>query len=109
MNEMRDRLIELVKKADSATLGDTYESYADYLIANGVILPPCKVGDINYTIGKFTGQIIPNEVKTIEICKNDMYLINENYTVASVEQQLGKTVFLTREEAEAKLKECEGK
>lgn len=36
--EMRDRLIELLKKADSATWGQTYESYADYLLANGVIV-----------------------------------------------------------------------
>lgn len=49
---MRDRLIELL---------DHYlysEQIADHLIANGVILPPCKVGDLVYILSekcKFSG------------------------------------------------------
>ena len=49
---MRDRLIELLKQADeyaSAKMITDYEDAiqdnADHLIANGVIVPPCKVGD----------------------------------------------------------------
>lgn len=41
----RDRLIELLKKADSATWGQTYESYADYLLANGVIVAPMPMAE----------------------------------------------------------------
>lgn len=113
-NDMRDWLRELIDTARRKywvnMLDETHlsEFMANYLIANGVILPPCKVGDINYAIGKLTGQIIPNEVINIEICKNDIYLINENHTVVSVKHQLGKTIFLTKEEAEKALKERGG-
>ena len=48
-NDMRDRLIEIIKKF---YLVDEPIDLADYLIANGVILPPCKVGDKIYKIMK---------------------------------------------------------
>ena len=47
----RDRLIELLMKTDYALdtngrkASDSAEFIADYLLANGVIVPPCKVGD----------------------------------------------------------------
>lgn len=43
-NDMRDRLVEL--------LGDYLysEQIADHLIANGVILPPCNVGETLYLV-----------------------------------------------------------
>ena len=45
----RDRLIEILQKRtkDPCHLNGLYEwadDIADYLIANGVIVPPCKVG-----------------------------------------------------------------
>ena len=67
-NDMRDRLIELYKEAttlyfdcldsiDEKGLTDT-EGRAkftiDHLIANGVILPPCKVGGKDGLYGKYT-------------------------------------------------------
>ena len=50
----RDRLIELLVK----TFGEQYEKRglltahhtADHLLANGVIVPPCKVGDTMYKV-----------------------------------------------------------
>ena len=49
---MRDRLIELINNADVQINGNIspYRDYgmekiADYLLENGVIVPPCKVGD----------------------------------------------------------------
>lgn len=44
----RDRLIELLNTYMSGCDGDYAEELADYLIANGVIVPPCKVGDTAY-------------------------------------------------------------
>lgn len=51
-NEMRDRLVGLLKKADKSASDklitdyeDAVQDNADYLIENGVIVPPCKVGD----------------------------------------------------------------
>lgn len=45
----RDRLIELLKDAPSLDVlygqDEEWESAAYHLLANGVIVPPCKVGD----------------------------------------------------------------
>lgn len=50
---MRDRLVELIGNFPTygGTLkekwwGEAVERLADHLLANGVIVPPCKVGDI---------------------------------------------------------------
>ena len=129
---MRDRLLKLCKKSQAEWLEKTYdheteqkleEYVADYLLANGVILPPCKVGDMVYRviemgtgirfkqvgrcgIGHSQGyKIVPCEekikrfIRTVEVSKNNFFDICENF---------GKTVFLTREEAEAKLKGEQG-
>lgn len=110
----RERLIELIKKANNEWLQKEYdhetkktlaEYVADHLIANEVIVPPCKVGDTVYMLGVFTGQIIETKVESIHYNQSGIYLCFENFTTASIDQQLGKTVFRTKEEAEEKLKE----
>ena len=61
MNDMRDRLIELISDMENELLRayqyttDEYRiaSIADHLIENGAILPPCKVGDTLYDISEF--------------------------------------------------------
>lgn len=73
---------------------------------------PCKVGDIVYGISM--GKIISLTVNEISIfCMKGEKIINakcqnndefRNY----VEREFGKTVFLTKSEAEAKLKELRG-
>lgn len=73
---------------------------------------PCKVGDTVY--GMSMGKFISLTVNEISIfCMKGEKIINakcqsddefRNY----VEREFGKTVFLTRPEAEAKLKEMEG-
>ena len=53
---MRDRLIELIKQVPyGVSVGAKFtqqfsEKMADNLLANGVIVPPCKVGDTVYYI-----------------------------------------------------------
>ena len=55
---MRDRLIELLLKSeplherdlDDDLADGEIEAIADYLLANGVIVPPCKVGQTVYSI-----------------------------------------------------------
>ena len=53
-NNIRDRLVELLFPA----IEDLYENkigiseLADHLIANGVILPPLKVGDTFYGVNE---------------------------------------------------------
>ena len=108
MQNDRDRLIELLKKADDSTWGQTYETYADYLLANGVIVPPCKVGDTVYTYGAkrvkewkitFCGKNSRGEHKMIA-ADDDFKNLLEFWDC-----DIGKTVFLTKDEAEQALKE----
>ena len=46
----RERLIELLKEVNTMrNMRQGLGECADYLLANGVIVPPCKVGDTVYT------------------------------------------------------------
>ena len=67
---------------------------ADYLIEHGVIVLPCKVGDILYCESAIKGHITHLKAPNLE-------WIVEN------RELFGKEIFLTREEAEKALKECE--
>lgn len=120
MQTDRDRLIELFQVAamefcnkDENDKRSLIEIAVDTYIANGVILPPCKVGDKVYKITR-------NKVKECEVvfigisAKEKCSYFNsvENYADGTFYKSysmdfdvIGKTVFLTREEAEAKLKE----
>lgn len=120
MNEF-ERLIDLLSKKMSNET--TIRIVADYLLENGVIVPPCKVGDMIY-------EIISPKVKepyfiTAVVCavhiadgtrnhcnhKRTSYIVaecpNTKYVNKYVFSKFGKTVFLTREEAEKALKERE--
>ena len=105
----REKLIELANEAHKKFIKSDsvyeFDYIADYLLANGVIVPPCKVGDMVYIIGKFTGQLMVNKVVTINYGGSGLFLLLDSYAVVAVAEQLGKTVFLTKEEAEEKLKE----
>lgn len=101
------------------------EHIADHLLANGVIVPPCKVGDTVYEIEKmclsclhFTDggysdycECTLDDNKLMFECDFDKECIYDIYpkrfTYGMIEL-FGKTVFLTREEAEKALKEREG-
>ena len=76
-----------------------------------VVVPPCKVGDVVYG---FHGEktILPMVAKWIET-NTDGWCITVQYTPMAPRfyrfSDFGKTVFLTREEAEKALAEMEGK
>ena len=73
----------------------------DYLLANGVIVPPCKVGDVVYDIhyGKvFGGKVIM--LNMFDDCFTFVASGGRYYK----DDDIGKTVFLTKEEAEQALK-----
>lgn len=150
---MRDRLVELIKQANkkcysttkcedcsAVDTGDQPDdclkyNIADHLLANGVIVPPCKVGDTVYQPSyKFTKcsaydytpkyvedsscvgcgatcdsvkkpYIYKGEVVSIRITKEQIFLaVSFQEKFDSSRFILGKTVFLTREEAEPALK-----
>lgn len=116
----RDRLEKLYEKAVEE-YGKTNKArfkksfVCDYLIANGVIVPPCKVGGTLYFLYDNTFANRPNLTPHIYETNDWYFDIDEKGTsilprsVHSYKGKhhyyLGETVFLTKEEAEEKLKE----
>ena len=123
---MKDRLIELLRQGE-AKCAETKtcnkcEQYgrgsdcqrnliADHLIANGVIVPPVKVGQTVWFIrDKYHNKIEETNVEKVIVKNGGIYIklgCNSMYETSC--NSIGKTVFLTKEEAEKALKESEGK
>ena len=101
----RERLVRRLN--DWGTL--EAESLADYLLANGVIVLPCKVGDTVYYITGIGHNLVkPAKVKEIIIDENgikDLYVQGDGYDF----ENSFDIFFLTREKAEKALKERESK
>ena len=129
----RERLVELLMQGDIAAAKQGVfnccmcrreaETIADYLLENGVIVPPVSLGDKIYEI------ISPKDREpyfiTATVCavhiadgsRNSCQHKRESYIVAECSgtkyvhkypiSKFGKSVFLTREEAEKALKESE--
>lgn len=106
-NEMRDRLRGLLLKC-GVNINTT--SIADHLIENGVVVPPCKVGQKVYAInlnGELRTPLQSDRITQIIINRGGYHFkCWWGYFHLS---DIGKTVFLTKSEAERKLKEmrCE--
>lgn len=110
LRQLRD-LIEDAREefySDTATTCDYHTYIADRLMYNGVILPPCKLGDkvwyYDYVpTTKGLERIIRlSEVSQITIDSHCSFVTLVNCLSLALEN-FGKTVFLTREEAEAAL------
>lgn len=130
---MRDRLIELIRQAKTEVVcyGEPATKWqrnivdraeandlADYLLANGVIVPPCKVGDTIYYVDTYEHAITNFIVISIGFCclKNNYISTtiqfedekgHREFNYQFFDSYFGKTVFFTKEEAEEKLKEME--
>lgn len=128
---MRERLVELLKRNScwnndchgdgckkcnhiSVSDGDS-EQIADYLLANGVVVPPCKVGDVVYMVVNDKRVKRPYECNVIgfwytsheDCCTLHLsrYVDGKFNATFSVRfTDIGKTVFLSREDAERALK-----
>ena len=114
---MRDRLIELVDKAKNEYTNDvTDHSETEYivecLINDGWMRPPCKVGDKVWLIKSLNLQRTEWGIKEGNISmiqqkadKSWKFRVTENHSVQDYTvDSIGKTVFLSREEAEKALK-----
>ena len=125
----RDRLIKLI---DGFVFGtqiiinnlewnsNTVKELADYLLASGMIVPPCKVGDVVYSyFHRWIEEdgIFPYQTTNITITQNKKGEWTKKYRAMRLIEgktidwqlnfsfdDLGKTVFLTREDAENALK-----
>ena len=124
----RERLIEILKLGSCpspylcdenckyANLERRYEERtADLLLEHGVVLLPCKVGDRLYEVtGRKTVSVY--KVRAIRVELFSLFIewdIVEGIVWKSLSginaDEIGQTVFLTREEAERALKEREQK
>lgn len=139
----RERLIELITEAheywlkyvddcafNQEPLSFTFEQmFADHLLANGVIVPPCKVGDNVYSFDECSCEDIDGVHTKCEFygygeddmicaipcgakCPYQYRIIKCYVTEANIlmfSRKWGKTVFPTKEEAEKALERSEGK
>lgn len=114
----RERLINILDKTIAIKDEDTndyIEWLADELLANGIIVPPCKVGTPLY--------FLSGDLEECEIIESSSWsYIIDSLGLITIEETLhelsykdnyeyvfGATVFSTREEAEKALKEVNEK
>lgn len=118
---MRDDLIEKIHDffgVDSMYFGVDAAALADHLLADGWIRPPCKVGDTIYLPWEWkdTSGVAILTVERMSITeagcsiRTDLWSDDEDYWLAYNcgvfrFDDIGKTVFLTREQAERALEE----
>ena len=102
----KERITEILKaytkKHNISASSVILEEYAEELLANGVIVPPCKVGQIVWLVRD--GKIEETTVEKIVLKDKGLYLkllCNSFYETTC--RSIGKTVFLNREEAEKAL------
>lgn len=117
---MKDKLSDMIQNAVGGCAKNWADIIADHLLAEGVIVPPCKVGDKVYRIwnvGKY-GKAIAEFVvtKVSQIMENTWVIRYQKqtkslYSTPTIYQcnfnDIGKTVFLTRKEAEKALERRE--
>ena len=126
----REKLIKLIRKGvgyyfTESTEPPIEEYLADYLLANGVIVPPCKVGDTMWVVWSYTKsqkqKVYPAKVyalryddkkNSMRVCVEGTFKMDKydgyyyrDYRGTFSWQNVGKTVFLTKEEAEKALAE----
>lgn len=107
---MRERLIEILSRPIFPKIGvDPAEVVADYLLDNGVIVPPCKVGDSVYHVYKGNTIVSALVVDWKKESYGDWlfrayFSVNGSFvTLLFDDNNIGKTVFLAREDAEKAL------
>ena len=117
--DVREKLVKLLKISPTRNGYTDFEDVADHLIAHGVVVLPCKIGDkvyVNYIYGRnkiiTDSQMVCSIEQTVgvndesywKVCVKQViekgYIVYHEYT----EDDFGKTVFLSREEAEASLR-----
>lgn len=114
---MRNRLIELLDNNCGYCDEQKAETLADHLLANGVIVPPCKVGDTVFAKQKWDEFVTEYQVTNFFISQNKKGEWAKKYRAMKFFDgktsawrldfsfdEIGKTVFLSREEAEEALK-----
>lgn len=103
----REKLAELISHVQY--LGGLEYKVADHLLDNGVIVLPIKVGDVIWDKKVEPWEVISVEWFSRKVthlhCVSPVTGLRNNFSIGK--RSIGKTVFLSREEAEAALKERE--
>ncbi len=111
---MKRRLMELINNVQ--TSADDTRTFADIiateLIANGVIVPPMKLGQICFEICTYRNEVEECRVSSITQKANGSFKIRvtnipHKFVFEITPDKIGKTIFLTKEEAEKALERSE--
>lgn len=85
--------------------------YEDLEHAGRLKIFPCAIGDTIWiplkNMGRFTGEIVEDKIQMIGFTSKGIRIKARNHHAHNITLKLGESVFLTREAAEAALKECE--
>ena len=111
---MRDRLIETIQNSVGGCARHWAEVIADGLIDSGVILPPCKVGDVVYIVDRTSDSVVKGIITHFEynlyttpkewitVVSNELWY-GKTKIMNRIDLLIGKTVFLSWEDAEKAL------
>ena len=117
MKRLSDNAIEIVNELHTEKLAyeseyvpiiDALNRLAEYEDAEeqGLLLRlPCKVGDTIYRCGDPIKKIYEWQIDYVEVHEDETVFVDDSDNTF-VEADIGKTVFLTREEAEKALKDA---
>ena len=104
--DVREKLVELLKESKlcSKRFDDQYSDHtisiiADHLIANGVTVQECKLGDKIYQADDV--RIYESTISEITLTAKHTIFVTEN--IAFDERAIGNSIFLSYAEAEAHL------
>ena len=102
--EYLDYLTNIAERAIDDDIEDKIqkrqEFYVDKLLEKGVIIPPCKVGDTVYEItGNASNKIMESKVVAIIIATDGKFGVRTDYSFP-ITREIGRMLFLTKEEAE---------
>lgn len=103
---MHTKLTELLHNYNP---GLKAEEIASYLIKNNVLVAPCKVGDEVWLTPRYNGNpmgfVEPDRVQMIGLTSRGFHIKARNRHDHNKLHMLGKTAFLSKEDAEKSLEE----
>lgn len=117
---MRDKLMKLLREWGNENNDSfPFESVADHLLANGVVVPPCKLGDMVWYIStenphvafqkELKARRVKEPIEGILITKDGFYINTYNFQEAKTYfDKVGEDyAYLTKEDAEVEIKRRE--
>ena len=111
MTDTEDRLIELLDDTlqdwECDVSNKTLTEIAEHLSDNGVIAPPCKVGDAIYKLLDNETVVGGWSVFSITVYKSG-FVITDDCGFRYANDEIGKEIFFNKEEAQKALERSKG-